>query len=145
VKARGRLPATETVPEPVSVERNRGTTAVAVVFEVVFALVEMRVGLPWLAGSDHSTCAVVPTGPNRVPVKVTVVPAHASLGLTELTSAAEAAWAPRRGVRRARAVVRRVARGSGRRLFAPRPGVRVPVALRALRAVVKICLASLIA
>jgi hypothetical protein len=92
VNGSGRLPPIETVPEPVSVERNRGTTAVAVVFEtVVFAVVEMRVGLPWLAGSDHSTCVVVPTGPNRVPLKVTVVPAHASLGLTEVRSQADAA------------------------------------------------------
>jgi hypothetical protein len=145
VKERGRPPASETVPEPVSVERNSGTTAVAVVFEVVFALVEMRVGLPWLAGSDQSTCVLVPTGPNRVPVKVTVVPAHASLGLTELTSAAEAAWAPMRGARRASAAVRRAARVRGRRLCGRRLGVRAALALVALDALVEIWLGSLIA
>jgi hypothetical protein len=88
------------------------------VFEtVVFAVVEMRVGLPWLAGSDHRTCVVVPAGPNRLPVKVTVVPAHASLGLTEVRSQADAAWEPIRSPSRPRVEARRVARVRGRRLI----------------------------
>jgi hypothetical protein len=136
----------EMVPEPASVEGKAGTTAVAVVFEsVVFAVVETTVGLLWLAGFDHSACALVPADPKEVPVKVTVVPAHASLGLTDVSCQAEAAWALAKRARRASVGARRAARVSGRRLTARLSGVRAPVALRALRAVVMICLASLIA
>jgi hypothetical protein len=136
----------ETLPEPLSVEGKAGTTAVAVVFEsVVFAVVKVMAGLPWLAGFDHSACAEVPTGPKEVPVKVTTVPAHASFGLTDVICQADAAWVVVKRARRASVGARRAARVSGRRLTARRSGVRVPVALRALRAVVMICLASLIA
>jgi hypothetical protein len=79
------LPAIEMVPRPLSVDGKAGTTAVAVVFEsVVLAVVETMVGWLWLAGSDHSACALVPADPKEVPVKVTSVPAQPSAGLTDV-------------------------------------------------------------
>jgi hypothetical protein len=109
----------EIVPEPASVEGKAGTTAVAVVFEsVVFAVVKTIVGSLSLAGSDHSACALVPADPKEVPVKVTVVPAHASLGLTDVSCQADAAWALMKSAKRASAGARRAARVSGRRLVA---------------------------
>jgi hypothetical protein len=115
VKGRELLRPIETVPVPASVERKAGTTAVAVVFEtVVFAVVMIVELTPWLAGFDQSTWAGVPTGPNRLPVKVTVVPAHPSLGLTELRSQAEAAWALRKSPARLRVEARRAVRMSAR-------------------------------
>jgi hypothetical protein len=146
VNETGLLRPIETVPEPVSVERNIGTTAVAVVFEtVVFAVVEMRVGLPWLAGFDHSTCAVVPTPPNWVPLNVTTVPAHPSLGLTDVSCQADAAWALAKRAKRPRDEARRAVRVSGRRLVARLFGVRAPSPRRALGALMLISLMSLIA
>jgi hypothetical protein len=110
VNETGLLRPIETVPAPASVERKAGTTAVAVVFATVVFAVVMIVGLePWLAGFVQSTCAEVPTVPNSVPVKVTVVPAQPSLGLTELRIQADAAWGPMRGPRRPRVEARRAA------------------------------------
>ncbi len=139
------LPAIEIVPEPDSVEGKAGTTAVAVVFEsVVFAVVETIVGSLWLAGSDHSACALVPADPKEVPVKVTTVPAHASFGLTDMSCQAEAAWALMKSANRVSAGVRRAARVRGRRLLGRRSGVRAALALLNLNALVMIWLVSVI-
>jgi hypothetical protein len=113
------------------------------VFEsVVFAVVKVMVGLLWLAGSDHSACAEVPTGPKEVPVRVTVVPAHASFGLTDVSCQAEAAWAPVSGPRRPRVRARMAARVMGRGFIARPFGVREPLSLVALNALMMISLAS---
>jgi hypothetical protein len=133
VKGTGLLRPIETVPDPGSVERKAGTTAVAVVFEtVVFAVVKIVVLRPWLAGFDQSTSAGVPTGPKRDPVKVTVVPAQPSLGLTELTIQADAAWGLRKSPARPRVEARRAVLMSARGDMWPPGEIGSPGRVRAL-------------
>jgi hypothetical protein len=116
-----------TAPTPFSVDRNIGTTAVAVVLAtVVFALVEISLLLPWLAGLVHCASEYVPTPPNEVPVNVTSVPAHPSFGLTDVKCQADAAWALAKNSSSPKVPATRLARLTDRMRIATNAPVEVP-------------------